>query len=250
MRLNNKVAIVTGAASGFGAAIARSYAHEGAKVVIADLNEAGAQAVAAEIGAAALAIKCDVTRRADIDAAVAATLEKFGAIDIVVNNAGYTHKNQPVLNVDEATYDRVFAVNVKAIYHMTMAVVPVMRAAKRGGSIINVGSTAGIRPRPGLSWYNASKAAANVLAKSLALDFAPDNIRVNAICPVIGDTPMLADFMGMPDTPENRAKFIATIPLGRMSTPLDIARAAVFLASDDAEFLTGVELPVDGGRTV
>jgi len=250
MRLNNKVAIVTGAASGFGAAIARSYAHEGAKVVIADLNEAGAQAVAAEIGAAALAIKCDVTRRADIDTAVAATLEKFGAIDIVVNNAGYTHKNQPVLNVDEATYDRVFAVNVKAIYHMTMAVVPVMRAAKRGGSIINVGSTAGIRPRPGLSWYNASKAAANVLAKSLALDFAPDNIRVNAICPVIGDTPMLADFMGMPDTPENRAKFIATIPLGRMSTPLDIARAAVFLASDDAEFLTGVELPVDGGRTV
>jgi len=250
MRLKDKVAIVTGAASGFGAAIARSYAREGAKVVIADLNEAGAGAVAAEIGAAALAVKCDVTSRADIDAAVAATLEKFGAIDIVVNNAGYTHKNQPVLNVDEATYDRVFAVNVKAIYHMTLAVVPVMRAAGKGGSIINVGSTAGIRPRPGLSWYNASKAAANVLAKSLALDFAPDNIRVNAICPVIGDTPMLADFMGMPDTPENRAKFIATIPLGRMSTPLDIARAAVFLASDEAEFLTGVELPVDGGRTV
>jgi len=250
MRLKDKVAIVTGAASGFGAAIARSYAREGAKVVIADLNETGACAVAAEIGAAALAVKCDVTSRADIDAAVAATLEKFGAIDIVVNNAGYTHKNQPVLNVDEATYDRVFAVNVKAIYHMTLAVVPVMRAAGKGGSIINVGSTAGIRPRPGLSWYNASKAAANVLAKSLALDFAPDNIRVNAICPVIGDTPMLADFMGMPDTPENRAKFIATIPLGRMSTPLDIARAAVFLASDEAEFLTGVELPVDGGRTV
>jgi len=250
MRLKDKVAIVTGAASGFGAAIARSYAREGAKVVIADLNEAGAGAVAAEIGAAALAVKCDVTSRADIDAAVAATLEKFGAIDIVVNNAGYTHKNQPVLNVDEATYDRVFAVNVKAIYHMTLAVVPVMRAAGKGGSIINVGSTAGIRPRPGLSWYNASKAAANVLAKSLALDFAPDNIRVNVICPVIGDTPMLADFMGMPDTPENRAKFIATIPLGRMSTPLDIARAAVFLASDEAEFLTGVELPVDGGRTV
>jgi len=250
MRLKDKVAIVTGAASGFGAAIARSYAREGAKVVIADLNEAGAGAVAAEIGAAALAVTCDVTRRADIDAAVAATLEKFGAIDIVVNNAGYTHKNQPVLNVDEATYDRVFAVNVKAIYHMTLAVVPVMRAAGKGGSIINVGSTAGIRPRPGLSWYNASKAAANVLAKSLALDFAPDNIRVNAICPVIGDTPMLADFMGMPDTPENRAKFIATIPLGRMSTPLDIARAAVFLASDEAAFLTGVELPVDGGRTV
>jgi len=250
MRLKDKVAIVTGAASGFGAAIARSYAREGAKVVIADLNDAGARSVAAEIGAAALAVKCDVTRRADIDAAVTATLEKFAAIDIVVNNAGYTHKNQPVLDVDEATYDRVFAVNVKAIYHMTLAVVPVMRAAGKGGSIINVGSTGGIRPRPGLSWYNASKAAANVLAKSLALDFAPDNIRVNAICPVIGDTPMLGDFMGMPDTPENRAKFIATIPLGRMSTPLDVARAAVFLASEEAAFLTGVALPVDGGRTV
>jgi len=250
MKLQNKVAIITGAASGFGAEIARLYAREGARVVIADLNDTGANAVAGEIGAAALAIKCDVTSRANIDAVVAATMDKFGAIDIVVNNAGYTHKNQPILDVDEATYDRVFAVNVKAIYHMTMAVVPLMRAAKRGGSIINVGSTGGIRPRPGLSWYNASKAAANVLSKSLALDFAPDNIRVNAICPVIGDTPMLGDFMGMPDTPENRAKFIATIPLGRMSTPIDVARAALFLASEDAEFLTGLELPVDGGRTV
>jgi len=250
MRLQDKVAIITGAASGFGAEIARSYAREGAKVVIADLNEAGARAVAAEIGAAALAVKCDVTSQADIDAAVAATIEKFGAIDIVVNNAGYTHKNQPILDVDEASYDRVFDVNVKAIYRMTMATVPLMRARKRGGCIINVGSTGGIRPRPGLSWYNASKAAANVLSKSLALDFAPDRIRVNAICPVIGDTPMLGDFMGMPDTPENRAKFIATIPLGRMSTPKDVARAALFLASEEAEFLTGLELPVDGGRTV
>jgi len=250
MRLQDKVAIITGAASGFGAEIARSYAREGAKVVIADLNEAGAHAVAAEIGAAALAVKCDVTNQADIDATVAATIEKFGAIDIVVNNAGYTHKNQPILNVDEATYDRVFDVNVKAIYRMTMATVPLMRARKRGGCIINVGSTGGIRPRPGLSWYNASKAAANVLSKSLALDFAPDKIRVNAICPVMADTPMLGDFMGMPDTPENRAKFIATIPLGRMGTPKDVARAAVFLASEEAEFLTGLELPVDGGRTV
>jgi len=250
MRLQDKVAIITGAASGFGAAIARSYASEGAKVVIADLNEAGARAVAAEIGAAALAVKCDVTSQADIDATVAATVEKFGAIDIVVNNAGYTHKNQPILNVDEASYDRVFDVNVKAIYRMTMATVPLMRARKRGGCIINVGSTGGIRPRPGLSWYNASKAAANVLSKSLALDFAPDKIRVNAICPVMADTPMLGDFMGVPDTPENRAKFIATIPLGRMGTPKDVARAAVFLASEEAEFLTGLELPVDGGRTV
>jgi len=250
MRLKDKVAIITGAASGFGAEIARSYAREGARVVIADLNEAGAHAVASEIGAAALAIPCDVSRRTDIDAAVQATIAHFGGIDIVVNNAGYTHKNQPLLNVDEATFDRVFDVNVKAIYHMTMAVVPLMRARKQGGCIINVGSVAGIRPRPGLTWYNASKGAANLLSKSLAVELAPDAIRVNVICPVMGDTGMLADFMGVPDTPENRARFITTIPMGRLSVPRDIARAAVFLASEEADFITGVELPVDGGRTI
>lgn len=249
MRLNGKVAIVTGAASGFGAETARLYAKEGAKVVIADLNIAGAEKVAAEIGNAAVAIKCDVSQRADIDAAVNLAISKFGSVDIVVNNAGFTHKNQPFLNVDEATFDRCFDVNVKAIYHMINAVVPMMRA-KKSGCIINVGSTAGIRPRPGLSWYNASKGAANLLSKSLAVELAPDNIRVNVICPVMGDTGMLGDFMGVPDTPENRAKFIATIPMGRLSTPRDIANAAVFLASEEASFLTGVELPVDGGRTV
>lgn len=249
MRLNGKVAIITGAASGFGAETARLYAKEGAKVVIVDLNLAGAVKVAEEIGAAAVAIKCDVSKRADIDAAVNLALSKFGGVDIVVNNAGFTHKNQPFLNVDEATFDRCFDVNVKAIYHMINAVVPMMRA-KKSGCIINVGSTAGIRPRPGLSWYNASKGAANLLSKSLAVELAPDNIRVNVICPVMGDTGMLGDFMGVPDTPENRAKFIATIPMGRLSTPRDIANAAVFLASEEASFLTGVELPVDGGRTV
>lgn len=249
MRLMNKVAIVTGAASGFGAEIARVYAKEGAKVVIADLNEAGAQKVAAEIGSAALAVRCDVSKRADIDGVIAATIEKFGTPDIIVNNAGYTHKNQPLLNVDEATFDRVFDVNVKAIYHMVMAVVPILRE-KKSGCIINVGSTAGIRPRPGLTWYNASKGAANLMSKSLAVELAPDNIRVNAICPVMGDTGMLGDFMGVPDTPENRAKFIATIPMGRMSMPKDIANAALFLAQDDSNFLTGLELVVDGGRTV
>lgn len=249
MRLQGKVAIVTGAASGFGAETARLYAKEGASVVIADLNIAGAEKVAAEIGAAAVAIRCDVSKRADIDAAVGLALSKFGSVDIVVNNAGFTHKNQPFLNVDETTFDRCFDVNVKAIYHMINAVVPMMRA-KKSGCIINVGSTAGIRPRPGLSWYNASKGAANLLSKSLAVELAPDNIRVNVICPVMGDTGMLGDFMGVPDTPENRAKFIATIPMGRLSTPRDIANAAVFLASDEASFLTGVELPVDGGRTV
>lgn len=249
MRLKDKVAIVTGAASGFGAEIARSYAREGANVVIADLNETGALAVAQEIGSAALAVRCDVTRRGDIDALLDATVQNFGSVDIVVNNAGYTHRNQPLLDVDEATFDRVFAVNVKSIYHMTMAVVPLMRQ-RQGGCIINIGSTAGIRPRPGLTWYNASKGATNLLSKSMAVELAPDRIRVNVICPVMGETAMLADFMGVPDTPENRARFIATIPLGRLSVPQDVARAAVFLASEEAEFITGIELPVDGGRTV
>lgn len=249
MKLKNRVAIVTGAASGFGAEIARQYVAEGAKVAVADIDAAGAKAIAAQLGEAAIAVACDVSKRADVDAAVAATLARFGRIDIAVNNAGFTHRNQPLLDVDEATFDRVFDVNVKSIFHMVHAVVPLMRGQK-GGVILNVGSTAGMRPRPGLTWYNASKGAVNLMSKSLAVELAPDNIRVNAICPVMGATGMLEAFMGMPDTPENRRKFIATIPMGRLSEPRDIARAAVFLASDDAGFVTGVEFPVDGGRTV
>ena len=249
MRLQNKVAIVTGAASGFGAEIARQYVAEGAKVAVADINEAGAMAVAAALGANAIAVKCDVTQRTDIDALVKATVDKFGRLDIVVNNAGWTHKNQPLLDVDEATFDRVYDINVKSIFHMVHAVVPLLRK-QRSGVILNIGSTAGIRPRPGLTWYNSSKGAVNLMSKSLAVELGPDNIRVNAICPVMGATGLLEAFMGMPDTPENRQKFIATIPLGRLSDPKDIARAAVYLASDDAEFITGVEFPVDGGRTV
>ena len=248
-RLKDKVAIVTGAASGFGAETARMYVAEGAKVAIGDINEDGAKAVAASLGDAAIALKCDVSNRADIDRLVKATLERFGRIDIVMNNAGYTHRNMPMLEVDEATFDRVFAINVKSIYHMTMAVVPIMRKQK-GGVILNVGSTAGIRPRPGLSWYNSSKGAVNLLSKTMAVELGPDNIRVNAICPVMGATGMLESFMGMPDTPENRKKFTGTIPLGRLAEPKDIARAAVYLGSDDADFITGVEFPVDGGRTI
>ena len=249
MKLKDRVAIVTGAASGFGAEIARQYVAEGAKVAVADIDAAGAKAVAAQLGEAAIAVACDVSKRADVDAAVAATLARFGRIDIAVNNAGFTHRNQPLLDVDEATFDRVFDVNVKSIFHMVHAVVPLMRGQK-GGVILNVGSTAGIRPRPGLTWYNASKGAVNLMSKSLAVELAPDNIRVNAICPVMGATGMLEAFMGMPDTPENRSRFIATIPMGRLPEPRDIARAAVFLASDDAGFVTGIEFPVDGGRTV
>jgi 3-oxoacyl-[acyl-carrier protein] reductase len=248
-RLGNKVAIVTGAASGFGAEIARRYVSEGAKVVLADINEQGVKSVAAPLGDGVLALKCDVSRRTDIDNLVAQTVRRFGRVDIVVNNAGFTHKNLPLLEVDEATFDRVYAVNVKSIYYMTFAVVPLMRKQK-GGVILNIGSTAGIRPRPGLSWYNSSKAAVNLLSKSMAVELGPDGIRVNAICPVMGATGMLESFMGMPDTPENRKKFSATIPLGRLSEPKDVAHAAVFLASEEAEFITGIELPVDGGRTV
>ena len=248
-RLKDKVAIITGAASGFGAETARMYVAEGAKVAIGDINEDGAKAVAASLGDAAIALKCDVSNRADIDRLVKATLERFGRIDIVMNNAGYTHRNMPMLEVDEATFDRVFAINVKSIYHMTMAVVPIMRKQK-GGVILNVGSTAGIRPRPGLSWYNSSKGAVNLLSKTMAVELGPDNIRVNAICPVMGATGMHESFMGMPDTPENRKKFTGTIPLGRLAEPKDIARAAVYLGSDDADFITGVEFPVDGGRTI
>lgn len=248
-RLAGKTALITGAASGFGAEMARVYAAEGARVVIADINEGGAGQVAAAIGAAASPVRCDVTRRADVDAAVKHTLQAFGRLDIVVNNAGWTHRNQPLLQVSEAEFDRVYEINVKSIFHMTQAVVPILRD-QGGGVILNIGSTAGIRPRPGLTWYNGSKGAVNLLSKSMAVELAPMKIRVNCIAPVIGHTALLESFMGVPDTPENRAKFIATIPMGRMSEPADVARAALFLASDEAAFITGVEFPVDGGRTV
>jgi len=249
-QLNNKVAIVTGAAGGFGEGIAQAYVREGAKVVVADLNGAAAARVAAELGSNASPFACDVSDGAQVQALVAHCLATFGVPDIVVNNAGTTHRNQPMLGVDEAGFDRVFAVNVKSIFHMTHAVLPPMRERGKGGVILNIGSTAGIRPRPGLSWYNASKGAVNVLSKSMAVELGPEKIRVNAICPVMGVTGLFELFMGAPDTPENRAKFMATIPIGRFSTPADVAAAAVFLASDAAEFFTGVEFPVDGGRTI
>lgn len=248
-QLQGKVALVTGAAAGFGEAIARLFVLQGARVLIADLDGAKAQQVAADLGPSARAVRCDVSRRQDVDAAVQACVQAFGVPDIVVNNAGTTHRNQPMLDVDEATFDRVFAVNVKSIFHMTRAVVPLMRERK-GGAIINIGSTAGIRPRPGLTWYNASKGAVNLVSKSMAAELGPDNIRVNAICPVMGATGLIEQFLGVPDTPENRAKIVAGIPLGRMSTPQDVAQAALWLASDAAQFITGVELPVDGGRTI
>ncbi|QXM24519.1 glucose 1-dehydrogenase [Elioraea tepida] len=249
MRLQGKVAVVTGAASGFGEGIARAYVAEGARVVVADINEEGARRVADSLGAAAVAIGGDVSKGPDCAAIVDRAVSAFGGLDIVVNNAGTTHRNKPLLEVTEAEFDRVYAVNVKSIYWMTQAAVPVLRQQGRGGSIINIGSTAGIRPRPGLTWYNGSKGAVNTITLSMAQELARDNIRVNSICPVIGATALLEEFMGMPDTPENRARFLATIPLGRMSTPADVANAAVWLADPASSFITGILLPVDGGRT-
>ena len=249
MRLNGKVAIVTGGASGFGRGIAEIFAREGAKVVVADLNAKGALEVARVIGDNAIAVACNVASRDDVEAMVGNAVEAFGGVDILVNNAGYTHKNQSLLTVTEDEFDRIYAVNVKAIYLSTLVIVPVFE--KRGGGvIINTASTAGVRPRPGLTWYNGSKGAAIVLTKSMAAELAPKNIRVNAINPVIGETGMLEQFMGLPDTPENRAKFVSSIPLGRMSTPADIANAALFFADPATSFITGVCLEVDGGRCV
>lgn len=249
MRLEGKTSIVTGAASGFGREIARRFAREGAKVAIVDLNAEGAETVAAEIGKNAIPITADVASAEDIARTVAMTRDAFGQIDIVVNNAGWSHKNQPILDVDYETFRKVYAINVDSIFHMTHAIVPHWREIG-GGVMINVGSTAGIRPRPGLTWYNSTKGAVNLMTKSLAVDLAPDKIRVCGLAPVMGATGLLETFMGMPDTPENRAKFLGTIPLGRLCDPEDMANAALYLASDEANFITGVILEVDGGRTI
>jgi 3-oxoacyl-[acyl-carrier protein] reductase len=248
MRLKDKVAIVTGGGLGFGEGIAKLFAAEGARVLVADIDGTRAERVTDEIGQAARAAVGDVAKGSDVARLVEETLKAFGRLDIVVNNAGISHKNQPLLEVDEATYDRVFAVNVKSIYWSAQHAVPVFRR-QGGGCFVNIASTAGLRPRPGLTWYNASKGAAITMTKSMAVELAPDRIRVNAVCPVIGETGLTSTFMGG-DTPELRAKFVATIPLGRMSLPRDIAAASLFLASDEAELLTGVALEVDGGRCI
>jgi 3-oxoacyl-[acyl-carrier protein] reductase len=246
MRLHGKIAIVTGGGGGFGEGIARLFAAEGAHVVVADMNAEAAARVAGDIGGVASA--GDVSQGPDVASMVQTAIDHFDGLDIVVNNAGTTHRNGPILDVDEESFDRVYAVNVKSIFWMTQAAVPVFRKQGRGGSIINISSTAGIRPRPGLVWYNGSKGAVNIITQCMATELAPDNIRVNAVCPVIGATALLEQFMGQPDSPQMRAKFIASVPLGRMSTPADIANACLWLAEDSSNFITGVLLPVDGGR--
>jgi 3-oxoacyl-[acyl-carrier protein] reductase len=247
-RLENKVALVTGGAQGFGLGIAETFAREGARVVVVDINGELAETAARSLGGSALAVAADVTKAADVTRSVEAAESAFGRLDIVVNNAGTSHRNRPMLEVSEDEFDRVFAVNVKSIYLYAQAAIPAMRRQGRG-VIVNVGSTAGLRPRPGLTWYNGTKGAVHAITKSMAVELAPERIRVCALAPVAGETPLLATFMGE-DTPEKRAAFRASIPLGRLSRPADIANAALFLASDEADLITGVVLEVDGGRCI
>lgn len=246
MRLQGKAAIVTGGGSGFGEGIVRKFAAEGARVLIADRDAAGAQRVAAATGALALTV--DVADASDAKRMVETAVERFGTLDILVNNAGIGHLPQPLDELAEAEFDRIVAVNMKAIYLAAREAVPRMKAQRRG-VILNIASTAGVSPRPQLTWYNASKGWVITATRSMAVELAPFGIRVVALNPVAGETPLLATFMGG-DTPETRAKFLATIPLGRFSTPQDLGNAACFLCSDEAGMVTGVALEVDGGRCI
>lgn len=248
MRLEGKRAIVTGAASGFGAGIARKFAEEGAQVMVVDIDHDGALGVAEELGDGAFGHAANVADAGQVAGVIATAREVFGEVDILVNNAGVTHRPAPMEEVTEEDFDRVFAVNCKSIYFFARALVPHMKARK-AGAILNVSSTAGLSPRPNLNWYNASKGWVNVATKTMAVELAPSGIRVNAINPVAGETPLLATFMGE-DTPEMRAKFLSTIPLGRFSQPEDMGNAAAFLCSDEASMITGVLLEVDGGRCI
>jgi 3-oxoacyl-[acyl-carrier protein] reductase len=252
MRLENKVAVITGAASGFGAGTAQLFAAEGAAVVVADISDETGESIVDSIntsGGKAVYVHADVTSRQDTRNMIYAAEKLGGRLDILINNAGYSHSNKEFSTVTDQEFDRVYDVNVKAVFIAIQEALPLFRR-NGGGCIINTSSTAALRPRPGLAVYCSSKGAVSNLTKALAVELAPDKVRVNAICPVIGETGMLETFMGVPDTPENRKKFEATIPLGRFSTPNDIAQTMLFLSSDDAEFLTGVALEVDGGRCV
>jgi 3-oxoacyl-[acyl-carrier protein] reductase len=246
MRLEGKRAIVTGGASGFGAGIVRKFAAEGAQVMVVDLNTALAEEIAAEVNGIAATV--DVASPDSVAGLADKVKEVWGGVDIIVNNAGVTHLPKPMETVAEDEFDRVFNVNCKSVYLMARAFNPMMIDAGQG-AILNVASTAGLSPRPNLNWYNASKGWMITATKTMAVELAPKGVRVNALCPVAGETPLLASFMGE-DTPEMRAKFLSTIPLGRFSTPEDMGNAACFLCSDEASMVTGVAMEVDGGRCI
>jgi 3-oxoacyl-[acyl-carrier protein] reductase len=248
MRLNNKIALVTGAGSGFGRGIAARFAEEGTKLVVADINEEAAKMVAGEIGDSAIAVVADVSKNSDVEAMIQQTVAQWGRLDILVNNAGTTHRNKPMTEVTEEEFDRIFAVNVKSVFLTARHGVPLMKEQGHG-IILNVASTAGLRPRPGLAWYNTSKGAMITATKAMAIELASFKIRVNAINPVAGETGMLHLFMGE-DTPEKRAQFVSSIPWGRLSQPQDMANAALFLCSDEADMVTGTCMEVDGGRCI
>lgn len=248
MRLEGKSAIVTGGASGFGAGIVQKFLSEGARVMIADINGDAAEVQANQLGPNAIAQMVDVANAVSVQAMADMAMDRFGQLDILVNNAGVTHLPTPLEDVTEEEFDRVFNVNMKSVYLTARALVPAMKA-RGAGAILNVASTAGLSPRPNLNWYNASKGWMITATKTMAVELAPSGVRVNALCPVAGETPLLKSFMGE-DTPEMRAKFLSTIPLGRFSTPDDMANAACFLCSDEASMITGAALEVDGGRCI
>ena len=246
MRLNNKIAIVTGGGSGFGSGIVKKFAKEGAKVIVADIHIENAQEVANSNGA--VAFEVDVSNSLSFKNLVSSTFEKFGKIDIIVNNAGITHTPKKMEDISEEEFDRIFSVNSKSVFLSAKYLVPLM-TSHGGGNILNIASTAGISPRPNLSWYNATKGWMISATKAMAIELAPKKIRVNALAPVAGETPLLKSFMGE-DTPEKREKFLSTIPIGRFSTPDDMGNAACFLCSEEASMITGVILEVDGGRCI
>lgn len=252
MRLANKTAIVTGGGSGFGAGIATRFAKEGANVVVADIDKGNGEAVAADIratGGHAEFVHADISDMDSVKHMLNATLGHYGQLHTVVNNAATTHTRGPILDVEEAEFDRLFRINVKSLYISAKVMVPYFQQ-QGGGAFVNVASITSFRPSPGLAWYNGTKAAVVSISKSMAVDFGKDNIRVNCVNPAVGDTGLLAAFMGEPDTPELRQRYCSLIPLGRFTTPQDVAGACLYLASEDAAFVTGTTVDVDGGRSV
>ena len=250
MRLKNKTAIVTGGASGFGKGIVEKFVKEGAKVVIADVNYDSAKELQSNLGDNTIAVNVDVSKKNEVDKMIEETIKNFSEINILVQNAAIGMKPQPLLETSEELFDKLFAVNVKSVYLGAKAVIPIFKKQEKGGVILNTISTAALRPRPGLTVYNSTKGALIPMTKALALEVAEYKIRVNGICPVAGETPMLKDFLGSVNPEENHKKFISTVPLGRLAEPEDVANASLYLCSEESKFITGVMLEIDGGRSI